>query len=135
MADYIAQARSNYFKVKNAEQFRKFCQQYGLEIIDQSPEGKNDGQRFGFLIYESLPAGRADDSGEWSESEFIQELSEQLAKGEVAVVMEVGSEKMRYLNGYACAVNSRGRTVELGLGEIYQRAKKKFGVLPTVAEY
>lgn len=135
MADYIAQARSNYFKVKNEEQFRKFCERYGVEIIQSLPEGKDGSQQFGFLLYESLPTGRTDDGDEWIETDFIRELSEQLAEGEVAVVMEIGFEKMRYLNGYACAVNSKGKTVEIGLGEIYQRAKRTFGVLPTEAEY
>jgi hypothetical protein len=135
MATYIASARSNYFKVKDAALFQKFCRQYGLEIIEPSPDAKNEERRYGFLIYDSLPAGRSDDSDGWIPTDFIQELAEQLAPGEVAVVMEVGSEKMRYLNGYACAVNSRGKTVELNLNQIYQQAKQRFGILPTTAEY
>ena len=135
MADYIAQARSNYFKVKNEEQFRKFCQEHGLELITQAPAKKKDPTLFGFMISESIPAGRTDDKGEWIETDFIQELAKQLAPDAVAVVMEVGSEKMRYLNGYTCAVNSTGKTVELNLNQIYQQAKRRFGAMPTTAEY
>jgi len=36
MADYIAQTRSNYFKVKDEERFQMFCQRYGLELITPS---------------------------------------------------------------------------------------------------
>jgi len=135
MADYIAQARSNYFKVKDAERFRKFCQEHGLELITEAPTKKKDPTLFGFMISESIPAGRTDDKGEWIETDFIQELAKQLAPDAVAVVMEVGSEKMRYLNGYTCAVNSTGKTVELNLNQIYQQAKRRFGKLPTTAEY
>jgi len=134
MADYIAQTRSNYFKVKDEERFQMFCQRYGLELITPSASEKQQA-RFGFMIYASLPSGRADDKGEWIETDFVQELSAQLVPGEVAVVMEIGSEKMRFLNGCAIAVNSQGKQVEVGLNEIYHRAKARFGVMPTSAEY
>jgi hypothetical protein len=53
----------------------------------------------------------------------------------VAVVMEVGSEKMRYLIGYAAAVDARGRRIQIALSDIYRRCQETFGIEPTLAEY
>ena len=134
MADYIAQTRSNYFRVRSPRQFRRFCRRYGLEVIRDDPRGRLR-QRYGFIAYEAIPTGRTDAQGEWIETDFVGELAQQLARREVAVVMEVGSEKMRYLIGYACAVNGKGERIQLALTDIYRRAKETFGVEPTLAEY
>lgn len=48
--------------------------------------------------------------------------------------MEVGSEKLRYLRGYATAVNSDGKTVSMSLEGIYRLAAK-LGTRITRAEY
>lgn len=49
--------------------------------------------------------------------------------------MEAGAEKMRYISGWAQAVHSDGRTVELRLSDIYVKAEEAFGVIPTDASY
>lgn len=46
-----------------------------------------------------------------------------LVKGDVAVFMEVGFEKMRFLSGIAVAVNHKNETRALGLDDIYGLAK------------
>ena len=58
----------------------------------------------------------------------LNELSRHLADGEVAVLMEIGNQKLQFLNGTAYAVHSDGRTVRLHLNEIYERAAKELGV-------
>ena len=132
MSTYIAQSRSNYFKVKDEELFRKFCGQYELEIL--APDAKSADRRFGFLFYGSLPMDRTDDNDNWIEADLVQELSQQLAPGEVAVVIQVGWEKMAVLTGYARAVNDKGETVEVNLTDIYRLAEQRFGVVPTETE-
>lgn len=99
MADYLAQTRSNYFRVKNAENFRRFCCRYGLTVINNTEEAED--RQFGFMMDESIPTGRNNKKGDWIEIDFLKELSRHLMPKEVAVVVEIGSEKMRYLNGYA----------------------------------
>jgi molybdopterin biosynthesis enzyme len=42
---------------------------------------------------------------------------------DVAVLMEAGAEKLRYVSGWAVAVNSKGDLVEIGLSDIYEKAK------------
>jgi hypothetical protein len=133
VANYEAQTRSNYFKVKNAEKFKAFCQRYNLEVItDEKPKKEC---KYGFMVDGSIPSGRCNAKGDWIESDFLQELSVHLVKGEVAVVMEIGSERMRYLNGYACAVNWNGRRHEVSLTDIYKWVKDTFGIEPSPAEY
>lgn len=135
MADYIAQSRSNYFRVRNPMAFRRFCRRYRVEVITKDSRGRPKRRHYGFMFYEAIPSGHTDANNEWVESDFMRELAGHLVRGEVAVVMEIGSEKMRYLNGYACAVNWKGRRIEVVLTDIYRRAKETFRTEPTVAEY
>jgi transcriptional antiterminator Rof (Rho-off) len=58
----------------------------------------------------------------------MEELATHLTDDSVAVLEAVGSEKFRYLNGYAMAINSKGETVSLNLDKIYELASEKFGV-------
>ncbi len=39
--------------------------------------------------------------------------------GEMAVFLEVGNEKMRYLLGQATAVESTGQIIEINLNDVY----------------
>jgi len=133
MADYIAQTRSNYFRVKHPGNFRRFCSRYGLSVINNTEKGKDC--RFGFMMDEPIPTGRWNKRGERIETDFLKELSCHLMPKEVAVVVEIGSEKMRYLNGYACAVNWEGKRIQVALSDIYRWAKETFGIEPTTAEY
>jgi len=128
----LRSTRSNYFRVRNVRNFRRFCTRYGLTVVRTS-EGKSF--QYGFLLEEPLPTGRTDSKGEWIETDFLGELSRLLARREVAVVMEVGSEKMRYLIGYAAAVDARGRRIQIALSDIYRRCKETFGIEPTPVEY
>jgi hypothetical protein len=132
LADYIAIARSNYFYVKDRAAFNEFCQDNNLEVIEDSETGQ-----VGFLRDGSVPraANVAGPDGLFREQGFYGALATHLKKGSVAIVMEVGSEKFRYLNGYAVAVNSKGKTVEINLDEIYGRAKRLTSCEITSCEY
>jgi len=52
----------------------------------------------------------------------------------VAIMMEAGAEKCRYINAYALAVNSKGETKEISLDQIYELAQP-LGEHITRAEY
>jgi hypothetical protein len=123
MANYTATFRSNYFVVKDAEQFNQFCDEFNLEMITKSEGG---GTLHGFLNKGNeagIPLTHLNkESGEWEGVDFLALLAEHLMPDYVAVVMEVGSENLRYLIGEAYAVNSEGENVSLTLDEIYQRA-------------
>jgi hypothetical protein len=63
-----------------------------------------------------------------TEIDLVRELAEHLPKGQVAVLMEIGAEKLRYLTGVAIAVNHKGRVVQLTLSDIYCKAARAFRV-------
>jgi hypothetical protein len=141
MANYNATARSNYFAVKDEMTFRQWAEFVGLKVLEPDQRDKPaDGiQRF------AITPGYGDDCG-WPSSRFNEEteddddvdvsgeLAAYLKDGEVAVLMEVGNEKLRYLCGYATPVNSAGETVSMSLEGIYTLARK-LGPNVTHAEY
>ena len=122
MANYYEQARSSYFKVKDKEAFRVFLERFGgaVEMIE------DDKGRVGFLAQEGIPSTcMPDDSGsEAEEVDFVSELAGHLADNEVAVVMANGYEKMRYLVGYAIAINNKKERREVDLAGIYELASQ-----------
>lgn len=132
MANYYCTYRSNYFRVKDAEVFRKFIAQFGnLFLLEED-------DKFGFYD-ESGEAGmpgsyRDQESGDDIEVDFMEELAKHLADEEVAIVMEAGAEKCRYVSGYAIAVNNKGEIRTVSLNDIYQVAKS-LGKNVTPAEY
>ena len=68
------------------------------------------------------------------EIDFMEELGLYLADEEVAVLQECGSENLRYVNGYAIAVNNKGERREISINKIYDLAKE-LGSKITRAEY
>lgn len=122
MADWYGFARSNYFKVKDETEFRHWADSIGdLEVIQDS-EG-----RVGLIShnqYGHWPSSRfnEDTEGEEDIDVFIT-VAEHLQEGSVAIFIEVGAEKLRYLTGWAVAINSKGEEVQVNLDDIYDRAK------------
>lgn len=133
MANYYGTSRSNYFKVKNKEKFTALCEKLGVQLIEQ-------GNLVGFISNSedgSLPSSIYDEkTGDQQDIDLCNLISKHLCKGQVAVMVESGAEKHRYVVGYATAVNWEGKTESIGINNIYDLAKKKFGVKKvTVAEY
>ena len=139
MANYHASARSNYFKVKDVTKFKQFCEDLDMTFIENT-EGA-----VGFLCEEtqegSIPTHKRvvnqeeSDFDDWEEVDFDHELSKHLENGEIAVYMEVGHEKFRYLVGAAVAVNSHGETCEISINDIYQKATGLWGHTPRQCIY
>lgn len=128
MADYIATARSNYFKVKDETAFRAWCEALNLTVIGKTT--KDGVKRLGFLVatdHGTVPSYRYDETtDDFEDIEFAKELAEHLADepGNVAIYMEAGAEKMRFVKGYAAAVNAKGEVREVSLGDILNLAKE-----------
>lgn len=127
MANYIGSARTNYFKVKDETAFRAWAAKYGLEVIEHKklfgvlPGDSEDGT---FSLFD-------DEKDDYLD--ICDEIALHLADGSIAVVMESGHEKLRYICGWAVAINSKGKRVQVGLNDIYGKANKKFGIKPTEA--
>ena len=139
MANYTAIVRSNYFRVKNESAFRMEIDR--MEDISVNANGvekellmicRDDG--------DSLPGWYdMDEYGSYYDDEppeidWVDFFRRHLEDEEVAIIMEVGHEKLRYLTGVATAYNNKGETDYVSLGEIYQRAEK-LGKNVTEAEY
>lgn len=131
MAKFTGAARSNYFKVKDAELFKEWVLSIPSLSIFKG-EGKQDGL---FAIYSDCPDTGCWPSGCFDEVEIdlAVDLSVHLAEGQIAVLMEAGAERLRYLAGYAVAVNWKGETEYLNLNQIYDLAEKRFGIRPCEA--
>lgn len=133
MADWYGTARSNYFRVKDEAAFRKEAESLGLEVMTSSSDSG--------LLFMVTP-NALDDKGGWPtwspdesdavgdplEMDIVGSLSKHLCKDEIVILMECGAEKLRYITGHATAFNSNGKRVDLDLGDIYQKAAKKFHV-------
>lgn len=135
MANYYASARTNYFRVKDEAKFREAVAKLGpnIDIWQQN----DDPAMFGLGFDEtgvpcSMQTANEDD---WEDLDFAAFLAEHLQDDQVAVVIEAGAEKMRYIIGQAFAVNAEGEVVFVDLSEIYHKAKAQFGIEPTRAEY
>ncbi len=100
--------RSNYFAVKDAPEFSEFCDRWEFEAI------QNSENLHGFLRVEDMFS---------EEDELLSELADLLAADNVAVVMQVNHDKMRWLDGMAWAVNSRHERQTVALSDIYELAR------------
>ena len=124
VSNYYEQTRSNYFKVKDKEAFQKFLDRFvgAVELIE------DDKGRVGFLAPEGIPSEwpvtDADGMEESVEVDFLAELAKHLARHEVAVIVGNGYEKMRYLTGFAVAVNGKDERRSVNIESIYELAKK-----------
>jgi hypothetical protein len=116
VADYCAYARSNYFRVKNLEAFDKFVKRIDGTLIERKGS-------VGFICNELVPSDR---HGEEGESDFLEELKEYLLDGEVAIVQEVGWEKLRYLFGAAWAITPGKEIISVMLSDIYAQVKREW---------
>lgn len=135
MSNFNGTARSNYFRVKDAESFKE-----AMGALPDIDVWEKDGK---FAISSDDP-----DTGTWPTSGYNYETDEEveydmptevaphLADGEVCVLMEAGSEKLRYISGWAVAFDNTERpVVRVSLNDIYAKAKEAFGVEPTDASY
>lgn len=112
MANYYGQARTNYFRVKDAEAFLAEMSTLPVQVI--TDEHKDTGETlYGFMDDNPDGAGLSwstwdDDAEDETEVNWIDILGRHIAPGWSAILMEVGSEKYRYLNAYAVVVTETG---------------------------
>ena len=131
MANYIETARSNYFKVKDLNKFKEATEHFGSFTIVDGKDGT-----IAILGDEDFPAAAYDDNGNEMEKNFSDIVAEHLTDDSVFIAMGSGYEKMRYIAGWAYAVDNSGRHIFINLDDIYTKAKEKFaGKKVTSATY
>lgn len=130
MANYYGKVRTNYFAVKDPEAFREDIMNYPVEMISQEEDGQ---MLFGFVDTDEggLPNSTYNEETD-EDTEILWEdlFTKHLADGWVAIILEVGSEKHRYFQGFASAYNNKGESVHLNLEDIYDLASKLGEIVP-----
>lgn len=129
MANYYAAARSNYVLIKDMEGLKKALKPFAISVESKGPDHPanlvcllSDGDG-------GWPTdGVDDDSGEDINFDPREQVCPFMEDGQVLVTMEAGHEKLRYVNGYACAYHSDGREVAVSLDDIYVKAAVAFSV-------
>jgi hypothetical protein len=125
MANYVGYARSNYFRVRDEAAF--LCWSETLPGVVARREDGNQ-QRFALLVEDGDDGGwpnrrYREEAGDEEEIDLHAELAGHLAEGEVAVLQEVGAEKLRYLVGYAVAVDHRGERLAVSIDDVYAKVR------------
>ena len=124
MSNYISTARSNYFKVKDLEEFKDFCDRFG-GTVELGSAGTNKEGKHCVIFHDGIPSDVYDEQlEEQVDLDILQEIAKHLPVGEVAILMECGLEGQRSINGYAMAVNSKGEFRDVGIDSIYKMAEE-----------
>ena len=126
--NYYATWRSNYFRVQDVAAFKAaMAKLEGVQVLE-----KETTDYFAVAQHPScdggIPCGKKDEkTGEWVEYNLADEVAAYLKNSEVAVFMETGAEGIRYMVGYAVAVNNKGKTTYIDLQQIYRKAQRLAG--------
>lgn len=133
--DYYGTGRTNYFKVKDVEAFKKWVSSFGGQFITKETRVKGKQiehpELVGIILDNSVPDMKhtsAEEGDELIEFDFYAELKSHLQKGQVAVYMESGAEGHRYVTGFAVAMCPGKEDVGINIDEIYKLAAKSFRV-------
>jgi len=135
--DYYGTGRTNYFKVKDVEAFKKWVNSFGGQLITKTTRVKGkevETPELVGIIVDGIPDMKradAEDDAELVEFDFYEELKSHLRNGQVAVYMESGAEGHRYVTGFAVAMCPGKEDVGINIDEIYKLAARKFRVSKT----
>lgn len=118
MANYYGTERTNYFHVKDRKAFDEWASKRGFQVIER------DG------LVGLMPPAASDectfntyDPDENEEFDLLEEVSKHLLGKDVCILMGSGHEKLRYISGYAEAINSKGERKRVDIGNIYDLAR------------
>ena len=118
MANYVASARSNAFRVKDVSALEAVMPADIEVYIESLPENKvcllvnGDDGGWPSMIYDEA----TDEYVDWDVEDAV---APHLLDGEWCVTKEVGAEKLRYLIGHARAFNNKGESHYIDLDQIF----------------
>lgn len=139
MADWTGHARSNYFRVKNVDAFIAFINSIpGVAFWTK----EMNGTYFAIFADTTGHGGWPDtrdvedqDDNCYGMESLADDLVQYLAENEVAILMEIGNEKLCYLTFRSTAVTWDGRRIDLDSEEIYDRVANEFNIIPTTVNF
>lgn len=142
MADFIASARSNYFRVVDRAAFEAWLDTLPLDVsIITETDPDVPEEKVGILLNEPHGLDLYPEDRDGQERDVLKELAPHLADGETAIFMEAGAEKLRYISGLAIALQRAReepegyRMLKVCLSDIYDLAEKAWGGTIRTAEY
>ena len=109
MANYMATARTNYFRVTDEDRYQDLFSGLVAEddIHDFTETGEDGVIRHGFGTYGWMSFEEDEDGGDTGMDSFFEELKEILPDDEAFIYTEVGNEKLRYVVGYSAVVTNK----------------------------
>lgn len=147
MSDYLCMARSNYFQVKDVAAFLAAFAHLPVDIQTESghrtPTADYTGRVGVFPRDDSYPPTGftfwMDDEedgtdGQVALTDVLALIAPHLAANEVAVLHEIGHEKLRYLTAVAGAVNCEGVQQVWSMDDFYQVARTLGSQVTAVAD-
>ena len=132
MANWYGHARSNYVKIKDIFGLLDAIEPFALGIY------QGDNGDVGFITndeYGGWPSSTELENGEELWFDPGVHIVPFLVDGEVLIMMQVGSEKLRYLTGSASAYHSDGRVIDVTIDQIYEKVRTEFNKTPSLCEY
>lgn len=140
MSQYAAISRTNYFRITDRAAFEADLERHGLSVGTFDGYADlvldNDHGRVALFGVEGWPSLDEDavaarlgiedeDTPLPTDYDIFADLiAAHLVDGEVAILVEIGKEKFRYLGGTAVAVNSAGEQKMIDLDDIYGLARE-----------
>jgi hypothetical protein len=138
MANYYANSRTSYAKMKDVGRFEKWAEKIpGAEVI--RADHKDHGVLHGFLFDEGIPScvlvgGSKYDAGDYEDFHIYEEIQDHLAKGWSMTFMEAGAEASRYVVGFAAVVTTA--TIDImDMSHWAENKVKELGCEGTRCEY
>lgn len=133
MANYVLQARSNYFRVRDAKHFERWCAYFGVEYWTERklPDCDDDFYAIANDHGDGWPSTHPETSDTF---DFDSELSKHIDPRDIAILIQVGSENLRFISGHASALHADGRAVHIGLHTIHDLARETFGEGVTITD-
>lgn len=134
MANYTCSARSNTFKIGQPQAFLEWLEEFSEIHFEETSTDPEACTMSGTLFCENTDGGGwpsciwDEDKQTYRDIFFAEELGQFLTPDSIAVLYEVGSEKLRYLVGYAVAVNYKGETIQLSLHDIFPKIQEEWGI-------
>ena len=126
--DYIAYARTSYFKVKDEELLNKIADSYQAEVVHR------DDRAALLFNYGGIPGWNVPEqwedhplwTDEYDDTFFFRLLATTMEDGEGAFLTEVGTEGMRYFTGIVVAITSKGNVEWRSLDDFVSELADQF---------
>lgn len=125
---YYAVAKSNYFRVKNEDEFKEWAESISLTVYDKTIITEEGTVIKKFMITPDNEEGGwpvaicNEDIDDYMDCDVAEDLAKFLEDEEVAILIQVGNEGIRHIEGFVTAINNKEQRIDQALSDITARA-------------